>query len=370
MVNHSASLSINQKIGQLFFIGIGAAEIDDKARSLLEEIAPGGVCLFSRNIKSRSQVRLLLDEIRVVSIVEPLLSIDQEGGTVDRLRRILTPMPAAALINSAANVERAARFAAEALRMLGFNMNFAPVADVSGEERGTSSNGLYSRAFGKTAAETAQLSGAYLRFLQENGCLGCLKHFPGLGASAVDSHEELPILSVSETDFSAVDLHPFREIINSGQAFAVMIAHAGFPETNWQETDARGKMLPSSLSYNLTTKLLRETLHFTGVAITDDLEMGAIIKNYGIGEACKMALLAGADMLAVCADPTAVRTGFDAVCRAVENGEISETRIDESLARIAHLKSLVKPPLPFSEARLEDISKEIAEFNKTLTFGG
>lgn len=361
------SLPIEKKIGQLFFIGISGVDLIGDAHTLLSEIAPGGICLFSRNIKTAAQVRNLLDQIRSSSTVEPFLSVDQEGGVVDRLRRVLTPMPAAAFIKTVADAERAARITSEALRLLGFNMNFAPVVDVAGEKRGSSSNGLYSRSFGETSV-VVECGGAYLRVLQENGCVGCLKHFPGLGASKVDSHEDLPLLRVSENEFREVDLSPFREIIKQKQALALMTAHAAFPDSEWQESGADGGFLPASLSYNFTTRLLRDRLNFAGVAITDDLEMGAIVKHYGVGDACRLAIGAGADMLAICADPNAVRAGFDAVRRAVESGEISEKRIDESLRRIAHLKSILRPPLSFDEARLAALSTEITEFNKKLNY--
>jgi beta-N-acetylhexosaminidase len=370
MLEQLLSLPIEKKIGQLFFIGVSGVDLDENTRALLEEVSPGGVCLFSRNIRKGEQVRFLLDEIRASSEIVPFLSLDQEGGTVDRLRRVLVSMPPASLINSIADAEKSAAITAEVVRILGFNMNFAPVVDVVNDSRGKSSNGLYSRSFGKTTEETIRLSGAYLQTLQAQGCIGCLKHFPGLGASEVDSHEELPLLSVSKEELFGTDLQPYCEIINQGQAFVVMIAHAGFPLTDLQEKDSGGKLLPSSLSFNFVTKLLREELNFNGLTITDDLEMGAIVKNYNIGEACKTAILAGEDMLAICADGNAIKEGFNSVCKAVDNGEITEQRIDESLRRIAHLKSMLQPPLPFSQTRLESISNEISVFNKTLSYGG
>jgi beta-N-acetylhexosaminidase len=122
------------------------------------------------------------------------------------------------------------------------------------------------------------------------------------------------------------------------------------------------------LSYNFVTKLLREELGFTGLTITDDLEMGAIVKNYGIGKACVLAINAGEDMLAICADADAVRGGFQAVLEAVKNGEISEKRINQSLQKIAHLKTLAQPPLPFDAARLAVLSEKIAELNKKVNY--
>lgn len=368
MLEQILSLPIEKKIGQLFFIGLSGVELSDDSRLLLEEVSPGGVCLFARNIRNAEQTRVFLDKIREIPAIEPVLSLDQEGGVVDRLRRILTPMPSAAALKTIEAATKAAQITSEVIRLLGFNMNFAPVVDIADEPRRKFSNGLYSRAFGASDEETIRLAGAYLETLQRNGCLGCIKHFPGLGASVADSHEELPLIDISMEELFDNDLRPYREIIKKEQAHAIMIAHAGFPRVDLQETDGHGKLLPASLSRNFVTKLLREKLNFGGVAITDDLEMGAIVKNYGIGDACKMAFAAGEDMLAICADPKAVREGFYAISEAVENNEISVRRIDESLLRIARLKSKLSPPPPFDVARIEQISQEIAEFNKTLNY--
>ncbi len=369
MLEQILSLPIEKKIGQLFFIGLPTVEVNKSARELLEEISPGGVCLFARNIRTAEQVRGFLSDITDILPIEPLLSLDQEGGLVDRLRRFSTPMPAASLILKIADIEQLALITAEIVRILGFNMNFAPVVDVVDEHRKQFLNGLYSRSFGNSKEDVIKLAGAYLNILQTNGCLGCLKHFPGLGASEVDSHEELPLVNLSRQELFANDLQPYRELFKTTQVHAVMTAHASFPMFDLQETDSDGKLLPSSLSYNFVTRLLRDELGFTGLAVTDDLEMGAILKNYGIGAACKMAINAGEDMLAICANADEMRTGFLAVLGAVKNGEISEKRINQSLERIAHLKTLMQPPLPFDAARLTALSEKIAELNTQLNYG-
>jgi len=366
MLEQILSLPIEKKIGQLFFIGIPGAELDDNSRALLNEISPGGVCLFARNIREAAQTRNLLDEIREILPVEPLLSIDQEGGSVDRLRRIVEPMPAANSFKNVEDVRKLAEITAEIIRILGFNMNFAPVVDVMDEVRAKANNGLYSRAFGNSKEKTAELAGAYLENLEKNGCLGCLKHFPGLGASLVDSHEELPQVNLSENELSEIDLFPYREIIKTINPPAVMIAHASFPKSLLQETDRDGSLLPSSLSYNFTTELLRNELGFQGIAVTDDLEMGAILKNYGIGEACRMAIQAGEDMLAICAGSANIREGFNALLNSVKSGVISESRINESLKRIAAVKNLINLPLPFDEKRLRAVSDAIAELKANI----
>jgi beta-N-acetylhexosaminidase len=350
------SLSIEKKIGQMFFIGVPSAEFD-AARDLIEKIQPGGVCLFTRNIREAAKTRCLLDETAKASEIQPFLSVDQEGGLVDRLRRVFEPMPAISSLKTLSQAGKLAEITAEVLRRFGFNMNFAPVVDVSGTARQKFINGLNSRTFGDSKESAAEFGEIYLKTLEKNGVLGCLKHFPGLGASEIDSHEELPVINISQEELFTEDLFPYRHIKSS----AVMIAHAAFPKTDLQERDQNGKLLPSSLSFNFTTRLLRNELDFRGISITDDLEMGAIVKNYGIGEACKMAIGAGADMLAICNNPIAIYEGFAAVSEAVKAGEIGESRIEESAKRIAEVKSLIKSPLPFDENRLGDLSKEVLE---------
>jgi beta-N-acetylhexosaminidase len=360
------SLPIEKKIGQLFLIGLPGPYIDEASAKLLEEISPGGICLFARNIREAEQTRGFLDEVRSTLPVEPFLSVDQEGGLVDRLKRVLTPMPAANLVKTSQDAETLAKIIADALLILGFNMDFAPVVDVIDETRSRPNNGLYSRAFGRSASEVAALAGAFLSTLQENGCLGCLKHFPGLGASEVDSHAELPAVGLTDDELSETDLGPYREIFSSQIPGAVMIAHACFPKSDLQEADQNGKLLPSSLSYNFVTKLLREKMGFNGLVLTDDLEMGAILKNYGIGEASVMAVLAGEDMLSICANSDAVREGYSAVLEAVKSGRISEARIDASLLRIAAAKSRLTAPLEFNAERLPELSERIARLSQNL----
>jgi beta-N-acetylhexosaminidase len=343
-------------------IGIGGPEVDLETSELLEEISPGGVCLFARNIRTTTQTRELTDALRDRLSVPPLLAIDQEGGLVDRLRRVLSPMPAANLIRTSEEARWLATVVAESVLALGLNMDFAPVVDVIEGGRISSVNGLTSRTFGSTKEETTELAGEFLSILQAKGILGCLKHFPGLGASTVDSHEELPFVEVTEDELFSIDLYPYRRLISSGQVNAVMVGHAAFPATSLQEVDQNGRLLPSSMSFNFVTRLLRTELIFQGLIITDDLEMGAIIRNYGIGEACVRAISAGADMLAICAEPLAIREGHDAMLTAVNEGRIDIGRLDESLHRIAKLKERIRAPIRFDPQILEDLSQEIASF--------
>ena len=278
----------------------------------------------------------------------------------------MAPMPAAGKLRNASDAAELAAIIGESLRILGFNMDFAPVVDVIDEDRSKYSNGLFSRTFGKSKGDVATLAGEFLQVMKSNGIIGCLKHFPGLGASQVDSHEELPVVDISEDLLSETDLFPYRELFATGDVRSVMAAHAAFPRHRLQETGQNGKLLPSSLSKNFITTLLRGELGFDGLVITDDLEMGAIVKNYGIGDACKMAISAGVDMLAICAGPEAIRRGHDAVLSAVQSGEISTSRLDESLDRIARLKGGLPEPLTFDQDRLTELSGQITALNDRL----
>ncbi len=371
------SLPLEQQIGQLLFIGFPGTELDAETRSLIEHIEPGGVIIFGRNVASPEQLRRLLDDIRDVSKVEPLFGIDQEGGLVDRLRKICTPMPSARTIRQHGDLAGArtlGRVTGEALRMLGFSMNFAPVMSIMTDERDLLSNGLYSRSFGRSPGEVLGYSMVYLRGLQSTGCLGCLKHFPGIGSGEVDSHEEMPVVHLSHDDLIAQDLAPYIELFQrtDDRVQAVMISHGGFPEINLESGVAGGLIEPASLNFGIATELLREELGFKHLVVTDDLEMGAISRHCEIEDAARRAFLAGNDMLLICSRPDIIKRGFDALLAAVKDKEITRGRLHASLQRIASFKSHAQPPLEFNPTRFKELSDEISTLNRKLnyTYGG
>lgn len=360
------SMSTAEKIGQLLFIGIPGDRIDNATSSLLDEVRPGGLCLFARNIKTTVQTRELLDGLRFASLVVPFLSVDQEGGLVDRLRRLFGPMPAASKLRAATDAARLAEIIGDSLRWLGFNMDFAPVVDVIDKSRSGFSNGLHSRAFGTSVDQTLEMASSFLRALQEKGVIGCLKHFPGLGASRVDSHEELPAVGIEQDEFESVDLLPYRRLLATGDVHAVMVAHAAYPLLGLQERDADGKLLPASLSRNVVTRLLREEMGFDGVILTDDLEMGAIVKNYGIGEAAVAAIEAGHDMVAVCAGEDSIRSASDSLSAAVAGGRLSMDRLNTSVKRIFRLKSRLSQPDKVDSDLTQSFTERISLLNQSL----
>ncbi|HVF29045.1 MAG TPA: glycoside hydrolase family 3 N-terminal domain-containing protein, partial [Pyrinomonadaceae bacterium] len=292
------SLPIEQQIGQLLFIGLPGTELDADTRALIEYVSPGGVIIFGRNVAAHERLRTLLDGVCAILPTPPLLGIDQEGGLVDRLRKIFTPMPAARAIRQHGDLAAAralGRITGEALRLLGFNVNFAPVLSIMTDDRDLLSNGLYSRSFGRSPGEVLGYTMVYLRGLQGAGCLGCAKHFPGIGAGEVDTHDEMAVINLSHDDLLAQDLAPYIELFQreDNMVHAVMVSHGGFPKIDIGRGVAGGRLVPASINYEIVTRLLREELGYDGLVVTDDLEMGAISKHYEIEETVLRAVEAG-----------------------------------------------------------------------------
>ncbi|MFL6254232.1 MAG: glycoside hydrolase family 3 N-terminal domain-containing protein [Pyrinomonadaceae bacterium] len=367
------SLPLEHQIGQLLFIGLPGTELDTEARALLEEVKPGGVIIFGRNVAAPEQLRGLLDGVRLTLRVDPLLGIDQEGGLVDRLRKICTPMPAARVIRQHGDLAAArthGRLTGEILRLLGFNMNFAPVMSIMTDDRDLLSNGLYSRSYGRSPGEVLGYTMVYLRGLQGTGTLGCTKHFPGIGAGEVDTHEEMAVIHLTHDDLIAQDLAPYIELFQreDNMVRAVMVSHGGFPNIDIHRGTAGGRLVPASINPSIVRDLLRDELGYDGLVVTDDLEMGAIAKHCEIEEASLRAVLAGEDMLLVCARPDLIRRSYQSLLDAARSGELSRGRIQASLRRIAAFKSLTKPPLTFDPKRFQELSGEVAELNRKLNY--
>src|SRR5438132_3444866 len=337
------SLPLEQQIGQFLFIGLPGTDLDEETRALIQEINPGGVIIFGRNVESPEQLRGLLDGVREISSVEPLFGIDQEGGLVDRLREIFTPMPSARAIREHGDLAAAralGRITGEMLRLLGFNLNFAPVMSIMTEERDLLSNGLYSRSFGRSPGEVLGYTTVYMRGMQGTGCIGCLKHFPGIGAGEIDSHEEMPVVGLSHDDLIAQDLAPYIELFQrkDDRVRAVMVSHGGFPNIDISRGTTGGLLEPASLSYSIVTTLLREELGYQHLVLTDDLEMEAIARHTPIEGAVLRAFLAGNDMMLICATPDMIRRGYDALLQIVRDGKLPEQRVRHATKRIAATK--------------------------------
>jgi len=367
------SLPFEQQIGQFFFIGLPGTELDEATRELIEEVKPGGIIIFGRNVASPQQLRELLDGARALLPVAPLCGIDQEGGLVDRLREIFPPMPSARAIRQHGDLAGArtlGRVTGEVLRMLGFDMNFAPVMSIITEQRSQLTNGLYSRSFGSSPAEVLGNTMVYVRGLQAAGVLGCLKHFPGIGAGAVDSHIEMPLVPLTRNDLLAQDLAPYIELFQrrDDRVRVVMVSHGGFPNIDIKKGTTGGLIEPASLSPRIVSTLLRQELGYKHLVVTDDLEMGAIAKHCEIEDAVVRAFMAGEDMLLICATPETIRRGYHALLAAARDGRIGEKAINASLKRIAATRALTHPLPPLDMEKYKRLGEQIREMNQTLDY--
>ena len=358
-------MKLEHRIGQLLLIGIPGTQIDEPTRELLQTIQPGGVLLSGRNIESATQTAELTAGIRAILEVPPILAVDQEGGRVDRLKQIYSPMPSADLLRASGDATVAARLGeitAEALRVLGFNVDFAPVLDIAVDD--SVDNGLRGRYLGSTGAKVVRLAGAYLEGLQHGGILGVGKHFPGLGYSVVDSHAQLPVIDRPRDQIFKEELLPYLEMFSkiNARLNAVIVAHAHYPAFDGPSA------LPSSLSKNIVSGLLRDELGFKGLAITDDLEMGAITGTRDLREAAVMALEAGNDMMMISGDgsPERALAAWQGLVDAATSNRITRTHISRAFDHIARVKSMVSPPHQQSDMAVARLRERIAELNLVL----
>ncbi len=372
--------SIKRKAGRLLFIGFPGTRLDHGTRKLFNEVQPGGVVLFGRNIESAEQVALLTAQISDAVEHPVLIGVDQEGGLVDRFRDICEPMPSAKAVRNAGQSELAKKFgslSARALRLLGFNINFAPVLDLSGDNK---DNGLRGRTFGASASTVSRLAGAYLDGLQEGRIIGCGKHFPGLGGSTVDSHRRLPIVTHSWDEIFERDLVPFMDLMfhrPGERLYSVMVSHGAFPEVSeflqvWfrrtgQLPPIEGlHQLPATISGNVVMRLLRQALKFEGLVITDDMEMGAVVQTLTVAQASLQAVQAGSDMVLICEQAANFVAARDAIALAVEKGELPVESLERAGQRIDRVLAVAGERETFDPAEFETVSRDIGELKRAL----
>lgn len=329
-----STMTIDEKVGQLLMFGIGGTKVGQVAKAHITKRLVGGLVLFGKNVKDPVQLANLTAGLQQLSLETPkaiplLIAMDQEGGTVVRMKKGATVLPGNLALGATRSIvlaEKAGRLTAVELAAVGVNMNFAPVIDVNTNPKNPV---IGVRSFGESSDLVAQMGTAYIRGLQGNGVLATAKHFPGHGDTTVDSHKKLPIITHNNKRIETVELHPFRAAIKADVA-AIMSAHILYPELDPE--------LPSTLSYNILTKLLRQKLGFNGIIITDDIEMQAIDANYETGKAAVMAIQAGADIVLVPWNLKKQQRVYNTLRQAVRNGRITETRLNNSVRRILKSK--------------------------------
>ncbi len=292
--------------GQHLCIGIPGGELTPATRRLLKTIQPGGIVLFARNVDSADQLRILIQSLRDELPVCPLIAIDQECRRVNRLREIVGELPAIADIKATGNAEEFGRTIGRTLRELGIDMDFAPVLDLELFDA-TIDNALRDRCWGRTAGDVVRLAGAFITGLESAGVVACPKHFPGLGAALKDSHEHLPTITRRREQLLAEDVQPFSELMP--RLSALMVGHGHYVAFDGQ------KPIPASLSPVIVGELLRRQLGFTGLVVTDDMEMGAISQVGDFAGAITGAIQAGADMVLVCHTPEKILAAHEALAK-------------------------------------------------------
>lgn len=322
------ALSARQQVGQLLWVGFDGTSLTPSLARFLGEVGPGGIILFGRNLTDDPrQVRRLTDALYRAVPVPPFLALDQEGGRVSRLRAIMGPTSTAASLAARGDASRSVRRHAEAtalaLKSLGFNVNFAPVLDLSTP---AAANGIGDRAFGENPRTVALLAGQFAAAHLSAGVIPVGKHFPGLGGALADTHQTLPVIRRTRPQLLRQDLLPYRRLRHVLPI--VMIGHAAYPALQSRVDQ------PASLAPAIVTALLRRRLGYRGLVLTDDLEMGAIDQSLDGGALAIAALKAGNDGLMFCRSADRIQTAAEALERAVRDGSIPTEVLRESLRRI------------------------------------
>lgn len=329
-----AEMSLHDKVCQMMFVtpeGLTGTDdvmvAGDATKQALQAYPVGGIIYFANNFDNVDQTRDMISNTQSYNKIGLFIATDEEGGRVNRIMDTLGttyigPMydykddgPDAAFEN--------AKTIASDMSALGFNLDFAPVADVWSNPDNTV---IGDRAYSDDYAQAAELVGSAVKGFQDGGVICTLKHFPGHGDTAEDSHYSSAYVNRTKAQIMADEMQPFRTGIDAG-AELVMVGHLIVPDID---------ELPSTLSYKIATEMLRGDMEFDGVAITDSMEMESIADNYGVADSAVMAVQAGMDMLL---QPADLAAAVNAIVTAVQNGDITEPRIDESVRRILTLKA-------------------------------
>ncbi|MGO9437464.1 MAG: beta-N-acetylhexosaminidase [Terracidiphilus sp.] len=305
--------TVRHAAGSLLVVGLSGTELTGLERAWLRLVRPGGVILFKRNIVDATQTRALLDEATGLGTPHAVRCVDVEGGTVNRLRDALAPLPSAQAVGAVVKKSKKTAWAREhgeliarAVKAFGFNTTLAPVVDLALPE---STEVLGSRPPGADAADVIAYARAYLEGLVEHGIIGCGKHFPGLGGASGDTHFVTPEIGRNWKQLWNEDVVPYREL--HAAMPMIMMNHAAYPE-------APSKNVPASASAFWITTVLRKQIGYRGIILSDDLEMGGILKFLPVDEAAVEAVRAGSDLLEICHSAELILRSYEALIAEAE----------------------------------------------------
>jgi beta-N-acetylhexosaminidase len=341
---HTTTLAERKRrAGQRLIMGLRGPSLDQEQRRFITEVQPGGFILFARNIEGAEQVAELNRELVDLCPADrpPLLSLDQEGGRVLRLKA--TPWPSMRVLGNADNLGltgQVARAMSDELRATGFNLNFAPVCDVDSNPKNPV---IGDRSFGPSPAAVARHALAFMEGAHSRGVIACAKHFPGHGDTSVDSHYALPVVDKELGELREVELPPFAAMVNAGVGM-VMTSHVLFPDLD--------RDLPCTLSEKVLKRLLRGELGYGGVVISDDLEMKAVRGRWPVPDVLELATRAGVDLFCVgrSFEPELTLSAevFDGLVRLSELHRSLELLTEDSVKRLwaLRVRFLLRPPAP------------------------
>ncbi|UOQ83615.1 beta-N-acetylhexosaminidase [Gracilibacillus salinarum] len=353
-----AEMSLHEKIGQMILAGVSGTTLDADTQNLITEQQIGGFIFYANNLETPKQTVQLINQIKRKNESNRLplfLSVDQEGGEIERLPGELIPFPTNQEIGESNNKQfsyQVGVLLGQELNAFGFNLDFAPVMDVNSNPDNPI---IGNRSFGDNPEVVSKLGVETMKGIQSQDIISVIKHFPGHGDTSVDSHLQLPTVNKEMAELEQLELVPFERAIANG-ADVVMAAHILLPAIDPE--------YPSSMSRAVITDMLREKLAFDGVIMTDDMTMKAITDNYSIGEAAVQSVKAGNDMLLIAHGYNNVVEAIEQVTEAVQQGDISEERINESVKRVIQLKR--KYELKNEKVDTVDIDKLNQSIEKVL----
>lgn len=330
IINKINEMTLDEKIGQMVLSGFNGTDFNDELNTLINDLKVGGIILFSRNIENSKQLKKLNLDIEEANKNIPIfISIDEEGGRVNRLSKNIKKFESAKSIGDKGDVKYAYENGKEigkTLKEHKINMNFAPVLDIYSNSKNTV---IGDRAFGGNEKIVETMGIATMKGLKDENVIPVIKHFPGHGDTEVDSHIGLPIVKKNINQLYEFEFVPFIKAIKSG-ADVVMVSHILMKEIDDKN--------PATLSHNLITGILRNDMEFSNVIITDDMFMKAITNQLSVEEASVKSIKAGSDIILIGSDVNKTKLVIEKIKLAVERNEISEKRINESVYRILKLK--------------------------------
>ncbi|MDF2840489.1 MAG: beta-N-acetylhexosaminidase [Clostridia bacterium] len=358
IVEKIKSMTLEEKIGQMIIAGIDGYQLNENEVKLIQEYHIGGFILFGRNVEEAEQLLKLTNSLKVTNAankVPLLISVDEEGGRISRIPKVIKNFPTNKALGKINNEEfsyEIGKLLAEKVKVFGFNMDFAPVLDINSNPKNPV---IGDRAFGSEPKVVSDLGYQTMRGISYGGVIPVIKHFPGHGDTATDSHIGLPTVNNDLERLKSFELIPFDRAIKNG-ADCVMVAHILLPKID--------AVNPATLSPSIITNILRKQLNFDGVVITDDMTMGAISENYELAAAAVQAVTAGNDMILIAHKYENALFTFHAINKAVLEGLITEERINQSVYRILALKQ--KYNLKDSEIESIDIDGINEKITETL----